>query len=396
MEKVLFLTWGIEFGGLEVVLLDWLSGIDYSKVSVVLACRAPEIFREKLAEKGLKVELAPLEISEGQAFWTTLQSWFRTFSSIRPEKIIFLEGVFAQFSLAAALAAFWSTGNHAFLFLGGWGSSVPSDAIGTGKAKFLYRFARRIQQHGFKEVWKHWLRARLLRRTFVASNTLKRNLTSSFGYPQGRISIVYHGVNTKRFMPSPTARMEFRETHGIPADAKIIVTHGRLARVKRPDRTLRAFEILSREYANLWLLITAYGPLKDEVQRAVASSDVRHRVCLVEFHIDSSALLKASDIYLMASDSEGFGISLVEAMATGLVCVATDCGGPGEILADCENGFLVEPTDEGVVNGMRRVLQLDLQMRARLSERARKTVEDRFEINAAIHSALSVLAIPQR
>lgn len=395
MEKVLFLTWGIEFGGLEVVLLDWLSGIDYTSISVVLACRAPEIFREKLGEKGLNVELVQLRIPESKPFWRILQAWFRTFSSIRPDKVIFLEGVFAQFSLMAVLAGYWSTRDRAFLFLGGWGSSSANEGP-AGKAKSLDSLSRRIKRYGFKEVWKHWLRARVFRRTFAASQTLKNNLATSFGYLQGRISILYHGVDTGQFTPSSAVQIEFRKTHGIPANAKVVVSHGRLARVKRTDRIVKAFETLSREHANLWLLITAYGPLKDEVEKTVGSSDARHRVRLVEFQKDSSALLKASDVYLMASDNEGFGIALIEAMATGLVCVATDCGGPSEILVDGENGFLVEPTDEGVLNGLRRVLQLTDLARARLSEKARKTVEDRFEVLAAIRCALDALAIPKK
>jgi glycosyltransferase involved in cell wall biosynthesis len=395
MKKVLFLTWGVEFGGLEVVLLDWLSGIDYSKVSVVLACRAPDLFREKLTEKGLKVELVQLRIPDGEPFWRTFPPWYRMFSSIRPDKIVFLEGVFAQFSLMAVLGAWWSIRSQVFLFLGGWGSDSPLGQPSNEKSKHAGGFLQGINRYGIKEVLKLRLRASLLRETFVASRALKNNLIVCFGYPRNRLSVFYHGVNIERFKASAVAGMEFRQAHGIPADAIVIVSHGRLARVKRPDRILKVFEILSREQPNIWLLITVYGPLKEEVERIAASSGARRCICLVGFQKDSSAILKAGAIYVMASDNEGFGVALIEAMATGLVCVATDCGGPREILVDEVNGFLVEASDDGVLNGLRRVLQLTDQARASLSENARKTAEERFEVHAAVRNALDALAIPR-
>jgi glycosyltransferase involved in cell wall biosynthesis len=106
--------------------------------------------------------------------------------------------------------------------------------------------------------------------------------------------------------------------------------------------------------------------------------------------------LKASDIYVLSSDDEGFGIALVEALSTGLLCVATRGPGPSDIIADGQNGILVEASDEGVRLGLQRALSLGSDERVRLTERARKTVEDRFEIAQAIRSALDALGIPHR
>ena len=64
--------------------------------------------------------------------------------------------------------------------------------------------------------------------------------------------------------------------------------------------------------------------------------------------------LKMSDIFVLSSDNEGFGIALVEAMATGLICVATKCPGPNEIIQDGVNGFLVEKNAEGVLDGLKK------------------------------------------
>jgi glycosyltransferase involved in cell wall biosynthesis len=228
------------------------------------------------------------------------------------------------------------------------------------------------------------------------SQGIKNNLVTHFRAPADHISVLHHGVNTARYSPSSVDRADFRRTHGIPEDAIVIVSHGRLVRRKRIERILQALELLYGEHPNLWLVVTAYGPLNEEMERAVASSPARNRVRLVGFQEDPTKILKASDIYVLSSNDEGFGIALVEALSTGLVCVATRGPGPTDILADPDTGILVEESLEGVTAGLRQALALTPDQRRQLAERARKMVQARFEIGAVIRKALDALEIPHR
>lgn len=394
MKRVLFVVNAGEFGGLEIVLLDWLSGIEYSRVSVALCYRA-DVLKERLAAKGLPVETVKLNIADHEPWWKAFWRWRRIFSSIRAHKIVLMEGNFGDLGLTPVLAARLSTRGGVFLFAGGGGTSVSAN-ISTSQRKLHFGFLPGIGFYRYKEIFRHRLRSRLLQRSFVSSQELKNDLTACFGLSASRLSVLYHGLDTARFQPSPAERAEYRRAVGIPDDAIVIVSHGRLAPVKRVDRILKAFALLSAEHPNLWLLMTSYGSLKDEVERTVASDDAYRRVMLVDFQVDASKLLKAADIYVLASDREGFGIALIEAMSTGLVCVATNCQGPAGILVNGENGILVEATDEEVLVGLRRALRLSPEERLRLDAHARKTVEDRFEIHAAFCRALDSMGIPHR
>jgi hypothetical protein len=69
MEKVLFLAKSREFGGLEIVLLDWLSLIDYSKVSVVVCCYGTETLKHRLAATSLPIEFIELKFSDTEPSW---------------------------------------------------------------------------------------------------------------------------------------------------------------------------------------------------------------------------------------------------------------------------------------------------------------------------------------
>lgn len=232
--------------------------------------------------------------------------------------------------------------------------------------------------------------------TFVMSSEIKNNLVSEFGYPAGKTSVLHHGVDIERFRPSPSEGLDWRRLNGIPSDATVAVSHGRLVRRKRVDRILKAFEVLGREYPQLWILLTCYGPLKEEIEALAARSAARERIKLVGFQSDPTAVLKAGDIYVLSSNDEGFGISLVEALAAGLISVATKGPGPLDILTDGVDGFLAEPNDQGVLLGMRRALELPPNERAEFVKRGRKKVTDRFEITNKIEGALSAMKIPAR
>jgi glycosyltransferase involved in cell wall biosynthesis len=387
MEKILFLMKAREFGGLEIVLLDWFSQIDFSKVSVALCCYGTDALAKKLATNAPAVQSIRLTVPEDAPFWKSFSRWLRLFSSIHPNKIVILEALVSEFNVAPVLAAWCFNRQSVFLFEANWGRAALSPHSGFLPGIGLYRL---------KQVFSQRLRGRLASHTFVVSQGIKDNLVANFGYPGARTSVLYHGVDTQRFLPSSIERQKQRQTLGIPFDAKVIVSHGRLVRRKRVDRILKAFEILSADHSDLWLLLTDYGPLKDEVEELVAKNDGHRRIRLVGFQEDPSLILKASDIYILASNDEGFGIALVEALATGLVCVATRGPGPSDILVDGQNGFLIEPSEEDVLHGLRRALGLNQDQKDSLVQRARETVESRFEIGTAITNALNALQIPRK
>jgi glycosyltransferase involved in cell wall biosynthesis len=395
MEKVLFLAKSREFGGLEIVLLDWLSLIDYSKVSVVVCCYGTETLKQRLAATSLPIEFIDLKIADTEPSWKTFSKWRRLFSSIAPAKTIILEAVLSEFDATPVLAARLSNAGRISLFEANWGREVQS-AWPMKKRNFHYGFLPGIGLYRHKETLRQRVRGWLAHHTFVVSQGIKDNLVSHYDYPAAKTSVLYHGVDSQRFVASAAERAEFRQLQGIPADATVIVSHGRLVPRKRVDRILKAFEVLSREQTNLWLLLTCYGPLKDDIERIAAASQACPRIKLVGFQDDSSLTLKAADIYVLSSNDEGFGIALLEAMSSSLVCVATSGPGPRDIITDSQNGFLVEPSDEGILLGLRRALSLNQEAKAKLVRRARQTVVDRFEISAAIPAALQALQIPRR
>ena len=108
---------------------------------------------------------------------------------------------------------------------------------------------------------------------------------------------------------------------------------------------------------------------------------------------DVCTILRASDIYVLPSDEEGFGIALVEAMACELVCVATKTIGPSEIIENGRNGFLTERSYEGVLKGLQRALKLGRKEREAIGSCARQRVLEEFCVEDAVAKGLALMEI---
>lgn len=392
MQKVLFLIRSRAFGGLQIVLLDWLAGIDYKTTSVTVASYNTALFLQLLAKNGLPVHCIDLPSPDQGPLWRVFPKWISFYFPLRPQKIVFLEGGIPDFDLTAVFLAYCFSRGNLYPFESTAPEPLPKAAklpLGLLPGRGLFRY---------KKILDYRIREQLARHTFTASCGTRDKLNAYYGYPTRRTSVLYHGVDTERFRPSLSIRTDFRREHGIPEDAIVILSHGRLDRNKRVDRIMRAFEMLASKHENLWLLLTAHSAHRQELEvaslRAAAGTNVRHRLKFLDFQEDISKMVQASDIYVLASDSEGFGIALVEAMSAGLICVATKVTGPPEIIADAKSGFLVEASDDGVLNGLRRALDLGDNERESMRRQARMTVLEKFDLRRNVRRALESLQIP--
>jgi glycosyltransferase involved in cell wall biosynthesis len=113
---------------------------------------------------------------------------------------------------------------------------------------------------------------------------------------------------------------------------------------------------------------------------------LRESVSFTGFREDVEAALAAFDLFALTSDSEGFSIATVQAMASGLPIVATRCGGPEEILEDGRTGVLVDTgSPEQLADAIER-LRHDPSARAALGRAARADADARFSLSAQVRS----------
>jgi glycosyltransferase involved in cell wall biosynthesis len=370
-----------EFGGSEIVILELFKAIDY-ETNIVFLASSVDVFSNLLTNLKLPVTCLPLTAPFTGGFFRMLGSWIRYLMSVRPDKIILAEGGFRDFPLSTVLAAFAiSRGNVWMMEL--HPAREPTEENSRARLGFIPRLSPLERPR----VW-------FTRGILSASQGIKDRLVRTYGYAPGKIRVVYNGVDTKRFSPaSQGTRRALRRNLQIPDGAVVVVSAARLDRVKRLDRLIQAFGALSLEHNNLWLLLTGDGPLRDELKNLAQSVNNREHIRFLGHLEDVCVILRASDIYVLPSDEEGFGIALAEAMACELVCVATKTVGPSEIVEDGLNGFLTDVTYDGVLKGLHQALTLDHKEREAIGNRARQRVVDNFRVEEAAAKGLAFMEI---
>ncbi len=172
-------------------------------------------------------------------------------------------------------------------------------------------------------------------RTVCVSDALVRHLVVGWGADATRICSIPNAVPVERARPARDAA----DLEGRPAR---IVAVGRLVPEKDFATLVRALSLLPRDVA---LTILGEGPERGALETLAVALGVEDRVALPGYVSEPWDGYAEARVFALSSRSEGFGNVVAEALASGLPVVATDCGGPREILGDGRWGALVPVGD---------------------------------------------------
>lgn len=158
---------------------------------------------------------------------------------------------------------------------------------------------------------------------------------------------------------------------------KTIVGAGRLSRQKNFPLLIRAFAHVTDKFPEYKLVIYGKGDLLEPLKGLATELGVSDRVEFPGFCTDMPERLEKASAFVLSSDYEGMPNVLMEAMASGLPCVSTDCGGGGArfLIQNGENGILVPQRDEGALASAMEKILSDEALAAKLGENARKLQE---------------------
>lgn len=178
---------------------------------------------------------------------------------------------------------------------------------------------------------------------------------------------------------------------GIPEDSIVIGIIGNIREWKGQEYFVKALMILGNKYKNMYGLVIGGHAANDEAYmnyliNIAESSNVGMRVKFLGFRNDVPRLLRIFDIFIHASITpEPFGMVLLEAMQHKIPVIATNFGGPVEILANGSCGILVPPRDEkAIVQGVEKFLN-DQSFRFETVNKAFVRVEACFDLSKTVN-----------
>ena len=205
---------------------------------------------------------------------------------------------------------------------------------------FAYAHGNAVDMIRVKKRQGLWLRKLIMKtslshadRVVAISKSVKESLIDCLGTPESKITVIYNGADISRFsLPTkPSLNGTLR-----------LIYVGRLIPEKGVQVILEALTHLNLQN-KVHLNIVGDGPYRSTLETFVQDHNLADRVNFLGSRRDVPGLLSESDVFLhMPLWEEGFGITIVEAMAAGKICICAKSGAIPEIITDGEDGFLVE------------------------------------------------------
>jgi GalNAc-alpha-(1->4)-GalNAc-alpha-(1->3)-diNAcBac-PP-undecaprenol alpha-1,4-N-acetyl-D-galactosaminyltransferase len=183
-----------------------------------------------------------------------------------------------------------------------------------------------------------------------------------------KLSVIYNFL--------PASRASEPETFGfLSDDVRYIVGMGRLEPEKGFDRLIRAFHRVEKDCPGWKLIIVGEGSLRAELTQLIASLGLTGRIELPGRVNSPCTLFRRCDLFCLSSESEGFGLVLVEAMSAGLAVISFDCDfGPREIITPGVSGILVPAGNIPALSRAIASLVKNDERRARLAQQGLESV----------------------
>ena len=215
------------------------------------------------------------------------------------------------------------------------------------------------------------------------SQTVKEGVEKKYNVKNARV--LYNPISREKIL-----KLSNEEIDDIKFSSKFkLISVGRLSEQKGYDRLLRIFKKLKNDGLDIELILVGNGNKYNELNEYIVENKLEKDVTLLGFRENPYKYVRASDLFICSSISEGFSLVIGEAMAIGVPIVSVDCPGPNEVLGFGKYGKLVNNNEEDLYNGIKEMINnraLYKKYKNKANERGKM-----FSINKFINKVESIL-----
>ena len=217
----------------------------------------------------------------------------------------------------------------------------------------------------------------------IAISQRVRDVLLEGGVPAGRIEVIPSGIDLEPFAGS-LDRDYLRREFGFPPDSFLVGIVAQLVDGKGHGTLIEAAKLLKTFLPKIKIIIIGGGALELRLAEQARGLGVGDLVFFLGFRDDVPRLLASLDAFVLTSDAEGLGSSIMDAMAARLPVVATRVGGIPEVVEDGETGILIPPRDPETL--ARTILRLanDRDLAGRLGAQGFESVRRKFSAEAMV------------
>jgi glycosyltransferase involved in cell wall biosynthesis len=355
--RVLLLIDSFQMGGAERITAALLPHLDRSRVTPILCTlrsRGDSPLAAQLGDNIRRIDLGAKRMIDPAAFQRLLR--------LLQEEHIDLIHAQLQDSTVMAVAAHKLTGIPVVVTRHLIGEDHLSDGKRTLKQRLRNNLERISVQAGVARV-------------ITVSNATRDVYANQTGLPLNRFRTIYNGIDLEKFSRAEDKTV-VKKALWLPMDNPLVTMVG----VLRPGKGHSVCIEAARSVPNAHFVLVGDGMLRESLE--AQAKDLKGRVHFLGQRMDIAAILSATDIFVLPSDSEALPTVLIEAGAAGLPVVASNVGGVPEIVEDGVTGILIPPQDpQALADAIKRLIDDPVLARG-MGDEAYQRVREKFTLSS--------------
>ena len=197
-----------------------------------------------------------------------------------------------------------------------------------------------------------------------------------------RSAVLRNAINMERFTGQQIDTSTLREELGIPNNAPVVGSVGRLVPQKGYSVLIDSAQQVLKHFPNVYFVLVGEGRAEQSLRAQVNETGLSSRVIFTGPRSDVEAMLALMDVFVSSSLWEGLPTVVLESMASGTPVVATNVSGNAQLIHNCETGLIVPPDDpESLANAIIRMLE-EPALAQLVAKNAQALVEAEYSINS--------------
>lgn len=308
MIKVLQFIHGFNMGGAETLVKDYVIGLDKQKIDLTVLCyeRFGSPYEKILEQAGVKV----IYVCDKMPFWKRKELWARVINKI--QRYVFVRKKIKD--IDADIIHFHLQLNDYIKFARPKKETVLFYTQHFDVKRLVNLFSKEV-----KAI--RWLLCHYNMYLIALNNSMKKELEDLFHTE--KVLVFNNGINIEKFQADVDVE-QIREKIGIPKNAYVIGHVGRFSEIKNHSFLVDVFAEYRKKNPNSFLLMVGKGETMEKVQNKTRELGLENQTLILSDRTDVPELMKAMNVLVFPSFSEGMPVTLVEAQVSGVKCLVAD------------------------------------------------------------------------
>lgn len=375
MKKILIFVDSLNEGGVSKVLLDLLENINKEKYDItVMTLYNQGVYIDEVRKYVKYKYCFNILAANGNSLKAKLYRKYWGGMLRLPESFMYRWFVKEKYDIEIA-------------FMHGWSTKFISGSNNRASKKIAWVHVDLVTWNRvdgiFKNLEHHKKAYSKFDEVLCVSQTVKEGVEKKYNVKNARV--LYNPISREKIL-----KLSNEEIDDIKFSSKFkLISVGRLSEQKGYDRLLRIFKKLKNDGLDIELILVGNGNKYNELNEYIVENKLEKDVTLLGFRENPYKYVRASDLFICSSISEGFSLVIGEAMAIGVPIVSVDCPGPNEVLGFGKYGKLVNNNEEDLYNGIKEMINnraLYKKYKNKANERGKM-----FSINKFINKVESIL-----